>query len=108
VELDLTHPLAYGYESKYLPVFKNSDTVLKNLKGNGVHPFRYAKNPLLSGYISNENLKRVEGSPAVTISSYGQGKVIGFVDNPNFRAFWYGTNRLMMNAIFWGDLISSN
>ena len=27
------------------------------------------------------------------------------IDNPNFRAFWYGTNKLMANMIFFGNLI---
>jgi len=107
VKLDLTHPLAYGYESEYLPVFKNSSLVLSDTKGNTVNPFLYADNPLLSGYVSEENLNRIKGSPSVTISSYGGGKVIAFVDNPNFRAFWYGTNRLLINAIFWGPEIST-
>lgn len=107
LEMDLTHPLAYGYESNTLPVFKNSNVILKNSKGNAVHPFHYTSKPLLSGYVSDENLSKIGNSPAITISSYGQGKVIGFVDNPNFRAFWYGTNRLMMNAIFWGDIVST-
>jgi hypothetical protein len=107
MEMDVTHPLAYGYESNLLPVFKNSDMVLTNSKGNHKNPFIYTDSPLLSGYVSEENLERIKNSPAVSISSYGSGKVIAFVDNPNFRAFWYGTNRLMMNAIFWGNLIST-
>jgi hypothetical protein len=26
-----------------------------------------------------------------------------FTDNTNFRAFWYGTNRLLMNAIYMSN-----
>jgi len=26
------------------------------------------------------------------------------MDNPNFRAFWYGTNGLMLNAIFFSEI----
>jgi len=107
MELDLTHPLAYGYEEKFLPVFKNSDMVLTNSKGNHRNPFVYTNSPPISGYVSDENLERIKNTPAVSISSFGAGRVIGLVDNPNFRAFWYGTNRLMMNAIFWGNLIST-
>ena len=33
----------------------------------------------------------------------GSGRVMVFTDNTNFRAFWYGTNKLLMNAIFFGD-----
>ncbi|EJF10172.1 hypothetical protein [Pontibacter sp. BAB1700] len=27
-------------------------------------------------------------------------------DNPNFRAFWFGTNKLFLNSIFFGQIIS--
>jgi hypothetical protein len=36
----------------------------------------------------------------------GRGKVINMADNTNFRAFWYGTNKLFANAIFFGNIIS--
>jgi hypothetical protein len=107
MELDLTHPLAYGYQSKELPVFKRGDTAIKSSVGSRRNPFLYYEQPLLSGYASEENLERISKTPAVSISSFGAGKVINFVDNPNFRAFWYGTNKLLMNAIFWGDQIST-
>lgn len=105
--IDTTHPLAYGYDQKLLPVFKRGSMVLEPAKRSVSNPFKYTANPLVSGYISDTNLSRVSASPAVSISSFGQGKVIGFVDNYNFRAFWYGTNRLFMNAIFFGDKIST-
>lgn len=107
MELDLTHPLAYGYKMDKLPIFKGSDLVLVDSKGYHRNPFHYTDQPLLSGYVSEENLARIKSSPAVAVSSFGEGKVIALVDDPNFRAFWYGTNRLMMNAIFWGDMIST-
>jgi hypothetical protein len=27
------------------------------------------------------------------------------LDNPSFRAFWYGTDKLMANAVFFGNTI---
>lgn len=105
--IDTTHPLAYGFDQKVLPVFKRGSMVLEPAKKSVANPFKYTANPLVSGYISKENLARVRNSPAVSISTFGQGKVIGFVDNYNFRAFWYGTNRLFLNAVFFGDKIST-
>ena len=69
--------------------------------------FVYTSDPLLSGYVSEENLKRFKDSPAVTVSSIGKGRVITLTDNPNFRAFWWGTNKIFMNALFFGKSISS-
>jgi hypothetical protein len=107
MQIDTTHPLAYGYNQTTLPVFKRGDLVLEHSKGSFIQPFHYTDNPLLSGYVSKENLERIKNSPATVVSSFGEGRVIAFVDDPNFRAFWHGTNRLMMNAIFWGKMIST-
>ncbi len=37
------------------------------------------------------------------VKRVGKGRVLIFTDNTNFRGFWYGTNKLLMNAIFFGD-----
>jgi hypothetical protein len=34
--------------------------------------------------------------------------VIAMPDNPNFRAFWYGTNKLFLNSIFFGQIINGS
>ncbi|MCK5105770.1 MAG: zinc carboxypeptidase, partial [Cyclobacteriaceae bacterium] len=107
MEIDRTHPLAYGYYQNSLPVFKRGTLFLEPAKRTISNPFHYSKNPLLSGYVSDENLKQISGSPAVSVSTFGEGKVIAFTDNHNFRAFWYGTNRLFINSIFFGDKIST-
>ncbi len=104
MKLDLTHPLAYGYSKSTIPVFKRGTLALEP-SGPVANPFHYDENALISGYISDKNLQLISESPAVSISGYGQGKVICLVDNYNFRAFWYGTNRLFMNAIFFGNQI---
>ena len=102
MEMDNTHPLAYGYAQKTLPVMKTGTLFLEP----AANPFRYAQDPLLSGYTSKENLKQISGSPAISVAKFGEGRVISFVDNYNFRAFWYGTNRLFINGIFFGNSIS--
>ncbi|MEO9872751.1 M14 family metallopeptidase [Ekhidna sp.] len=104
--VDLTHPLAYGMESDRIPLFRNHNLVMEKSKNAYANPFVYTKNPLISGYVSEENLERFKNSPAVTISNVGRGKVITLADNPNFRAFWYGTNKIFMNALFFGKAIS--
>lgn len=105
-KVDLTHPLAYGMESDRMPLFRNHNLVMERSKNAYANPFVYTENPLLSGYVSEENLERFKNSPAVTISNVGRGKVITLADNPNFRAFWYGTNKIFMNALFFGEAIS--
>ena len=42
---------------------------------------------------------------SVIALNVGAGRVIAMSENPNFRAFWYGTNKLFLNALFFGNLI---
>jgi len=104
--IDLSHPLAYGLENDRMPLFRNHNLVMERSKNPYAHPFVYTSNPLLSGYVSEENLEKFKDSPAVTVSNVGRGKVITLTDNPNFRAFWWGTNKIFMNALFFGESIS--
>lgn len=102
-KLDRSHPIAFGYKNATLPVFRNSTIFLEPAKDSYNNPIKYTENPLLSGYISKPNLKKLGGTAAFKADGLGRGNVIYFTDNNNFRAFWYGTNKLLMNAIFFGD-----
>lgn len=104
--VDLTHPLAYGMENDRMALFRNHNLVMEKSKNAYANPLVYTESPLLSGYVSEENLAKFKNSPAVTVSNVGRGKVITLADNPNFRAFWYGTNKIFINALFFGEAIS--
>jgi hypothetical protein len=64
-------------------------------------------NPRLSGYIHPKNLEKIKNSPSLIVSGVGQGRAILFIDDPTFRGYWYGTNRLFINALFFGSQIGS-
>ena len=104
-KLDLTHPLGYGYNDEDLTVFRNSTLFVKKAENPYATPLYYTEDPLASGYVSDENLEKLSGTAAVVVSDVGSGRVISMTDNPNFRAFWFGTNKLFMNAIFFGQTI---
>jgi len=107
VDLDLTHPLGFGYRSSSLPVYKNNTVFLMPSKNAYSTVAKYAKNPHIDGYISNDNLNIfLKPSASLIVSPLGKGRVILFADNPNFRGSWYGTNRLFLNALFLGNHIS--
>ncbi len=106
-DLDVTHPLAFGYARRDLAVYRNSSLMIEPSANPYSTVARYADEPLISGYISQENLERLGGSASILVSSKGGGRVIFFVDNPNFRGFWHGTNRLFLNAVFMGSVIQS-
>ncbi|OOG72819.1 M14 metallopeptidase family protein [Algoriphagus sp. A40] len=102
-ELDLTHPIAYGYHSKTLPVYRNTSIFIKPSADKYLTPVKYSADPHLGGYISKTNLEKLKLSAGVVISSVGQGRVVHFFDSPNFRGTWFGTNKLFLNAIFHGE-----
>lgn len=103
--LDRTHPINFGYKNDKISLFRNTNVYIKPNKHSYNNPITYTNNPLLSGYISEENLEMLKNSVPFQSQSLGRGKVIAFTDNTNFRAFWYGTNKLLMNAIFFGDMM---
>ncbi len=102
-KLDRTHPIAFGYSRDMMPTFRNSTLFMEADVESYNNPIQYTDSPLLSGYISKPNLEALKGTSMVKIKGLGRGNIVYFTDNTNFRAFWYGTNKLLMNAIFFGD-----
>ena len=107
IELDLTHPLAYGYRRPELAVIRSDQMVMSPSPDPFENVAVYRDPPRLSGWASPENERRLAGTPAVIASRMGGGVVIQLVDNPNFRAYFYGANRLFLNSIFLSGLIDS-
>jgi hypothetical protein len=107
VDLDLTHPLAFGYRDTSIPVYKNNNVFINSTKNHYSSVGIYSKKPHIDGYISKNNMKNnIPGSSSLIVSKVKSGRVIIFADNPNFRGTWYGTNKLFLNAIFLGQNIS--
>ena len=102
-KLDRSHPINFGYKNDKLAMFRNTTLFINPDKNSYNNPIQYTKNPLLSGYISEENLDSISSTVPLKIAGIGRGTIIAFTDNTNFRAFWYGTNKLLMNAIFFRE-----
>lgn len=105
--MDLTHPLAYGYEKPQVHLFKQN-SVFVQLPGNPfAAPVTYGSDPLTSGFVTQQNLQAVKQSAAVVVQAIGSGRVICIADNPNFRAYWLGGSKLFLNALFFGRLVDA-
>ncbi|WP_025743616.1 M14 family metallopeptidase [Aquimarina pacifica] len=100
---DRSHPINFGYHNDKISLFRNTTLFIKPNEQSYNNPIKYSKNPLLSGYISKKNLDSLSGTVPFVHTHLGKGNVILFTDNTNFRAFWYGTNKLLMNAIFFDN-----
>jgi hypothetical protein len=106
VDVDLTHPLGFGYTNSKLPVYKNNMVFLAPSKSAYATVAKYTKNPHIDGFVSKNNLENfIKPSASLLVSPIGRGRAIMFADNPNFRGAWYGTNKLFLNALFLGSEI---
>ncbi|MDB0023347.1 zinc carboxypeptidase, partial [Flavobacteriaceae bacterium] len=104
--LDLSHPINYGFYKNNLSVFRNTNIFIENDSLSFNNPIKYTKlNTLISGYISEENLKSMKNSRPFVNIKIKKGNINVFSDNTNFRGFWFGTNKLLMNAIFFSDIM---
>ena len=104
-KMDLTHPLCYGYSQPNVSIFKSNNLFMN--QGNSPYdsPVMYTDNPLQSGYLFRGYKDKVKNTSVINVDVVGRGRIISMVDNLNFRAFWLGTTKLFMNAIYFGDLI---
>ncbi|MFD2565779.1 M14 family metallopeptidase [Pseudotenacibaculum haliotis] len=102
-KVDRSHPVNFGYKNDKIAMFRNTTVFIKPDKRSYNNPIQYTSNPLLSGYISKENAKVIKNTVPFKVQRMGRGRVMIFTDNTNFRAFWYGTNKLLMNAVFFGN-----
>ena len=105
-DLDLTHPLAFGYHRATLAVWRDHDMFFQPSRNPYSTVARLTDDPHLSGYVSDDNEALLRGSPSVLADRLGQGTVVLLIDNPNFRGFWRGTTRLFLNAVFFGDRVT--
>ena len=104
-EIDITHPLCWGYTRKELPIFKTGTSVPESLNINYSEPVLFTSEPYLSGFISDKNLENIKNAPVVSVQSFGKGKIISYHENMTFRGIWLGTNKLFSNAVFFGNTI---
>jgi len=101
--IDRSHPINFGYRNNKIAMFRNTTIFMKPDKNSYNNPIQYTAKPILSGYISKHNLDSIGNTVPLQIKGLGRGTVVAFTDNTNFRAFWYGTNKLLMNAIFFRE-----
>ncbi len=106
VDLDTTHPIGFGFTNRKLSVYKNSLTFLQNSSNPYNNVAQYLSDPLVGGYVHSTTMKKLKGSASIIVGAEGAGRVVMFADEPNFRGTWYGTNKLFLNSLFYGSLMT--
>ena len=104
-ELDLTHPLAFGFADRHLAIFRDGAQPLPPSDNPYENVALFTDRPQLAGYASPDNVRAIAGSAAVIASRVGSGTLVRMSDDPTFRAFWHGTDRLLLNSLFFGPVV---
>jgi len=104
-DLDPSHPLGFGYRDRMLPMHRNETFTLNRPEDPFAVAVQYVEAPLMAGYASDRRVGEIAGTPSVVARRLGSGQVIMMADNPVFRGTYPGTEKLLMNAIFFSGLI---
>lgn len=104
-EVDRTHPLGFGLTRSEIEVFRGETLFLAPSSNPYSTPLLLTAQPLASGFLSPENTARLARSASAVVYATGRGRVIGLADDLNFRGYWYGTNRIFLNAVLLGPII---
>jgi len=105
-DVDTSHPLGFGLPRTQLAINKENGISFKPSRNPFSTVVRVDETPRVNGYLSESNRSRVAGSAWLLVSPQGQGNVVLFADDPAHRKYWHGTERLLLNAIFFGNQLN--
>lgn len=98
-DVDISHPIAFGVNSRKLFINKNGPTLLAQSANPYGTVAKYTDKPFINGYASKQNISLISNSAAIIQSSLGAGQVVLFADDPTYRSYWLGTARLFINSV---------
>ena len=96
--LDATHPLGFGLGNDYFTLKRSSAAYTYLDDGWTVGALE--EGAPTSGFMGHEAQEQMDETLVFGVEEMGQGRVVYFVDNPLFRAFWYNGSMLFGNAVF--------
>ncbi|MBN8853656.1 MAG: zinc carboxypeptidase [Sphingobacteriales bacterium 50-39] len=99
VELDNSHPLAFGYPDKYYTL-KQDDNVYEFIKEGGWNVGVIKKDNYVSGFTGNKAKEKLKDGLIFGVQEMGRGEVVYMADDPLFRSFWENGKLLFCNAVF--------
>jgi hypothetical protein len=103
-DLDITHPIGYGYTIRNISSQRSGLLAFEPPKNPYATVVKIPKNALQTGYASKHNQEQLAGKAMLVAEHKGKGRVILFSDDPNFRAYFYGTEKLFINSLFFSGL----
>lgn len=98
IQLDISHPLAFGYSGDYYTL-KQNPTVYEFLK-DGWNVGVVRKDNYVTGFAGAKIKSNLKDGLVFGTLEMGSGNVVIMADNPLFRQFWEGGKLLFCNAVF--------
>ena len=99
INLDNTHPLAFGYDKDYFSLKLRNQRYAFLTRGWNVGTTQDSSS-VVSGFVGYKAKENLRESMVFGVENMGRGRVIYLADNPLFRAFWYNGKLLFGNAVF--------
>jgi hypothetical protein len=99
VELDNSHPLAFGYPDHYYTL-KQDDNVYEFIKEGGWNVGIIKKDNYVSGFTGNKAKEKLKDGVIFGVQEMGRGEIVYMADDPLFRSFWENGKLLFCNAVF--------
>jgi hypothetical protein len=104
VDLDNTHPLAFGYPNYYYTL-KQDDNIYDFFKEGGWNVGVIKKDNQVAGFVGARLKDRLKDGLLFGVQEMGSGSISYFVDNVLFRNFWENGKLMFCNAVF---LVNAN
>lgn len=98
VELDNSHPLAFGYDNNYYSLKLNGD--LYEFMKDGWNVGVIKKENQTAGFVGSATREKIKDGTVIGVMPMGSGTVVFFADDPIFRNFWENGKLLLSNAVF--------
>jgi hypothetical protein len=99
VQLDNTHPLAFGYPNFYYTL-KQDDALYEFIKEGGWNVGVLKKDSQVSGFVGSSLKDKINDALVFGVQDIGSGKIVYLADNVMFRSFWENGKLMFCNAVF--------
>ncbi len=99
VNMDNTHPLAYGYTTSYYALMREPSAYHFLRNGWNVGVLRQGN--YVTGFAGAEARRKLQDTFVFGTQSVGQGQVVYMLNSPLFRGFWHSGKLLFGNAVFF-------
>lgn len=99
VELDNTHPLAFGFP-KYYYTLKSDDRIYEFIKEGGWNVGVLKKEKQVAGFVGSRLQQHLQNGLLFGVQDMGNGTITYLADNILFRSFWENGKMMFANAVF--------